>query len=700
MMKTLDEVTERVKERVRGCQWVHEDLRVWARRFGPAPEEDKEDTREAYVRGLCRRKAQWPERADADAAVVFLSSKACLPYLALCRDQTLEGSDWEPVWAWFEQTDQTTQNPRAGWIHQILRRKDAEAGVDGPYVLEDGCKRKVTATFYWDVADVPACPESASGVQYEVNVRGRDDETGLYNCVVTRTETVRQDVSAYETHEETGETRYRADALGLREEEAKSDENPNAGGTVDQKIEDYAKAQGLELEDGPKELKDGTTVGVVVDLQKQKNADCTTDVTIQNIHEEESTEHVVEKRVTVRGEQTATTHLNITAEKAGEYKAGYEAEDKDGTLKAGTLTMTHVEKTPGGVRNVTVTKTTSTPVEADSGNTVCAKTIYEHVHTTLAENQETATREPKNVEDWAGEYEQVQVIANDDGTFNEEVKKTTELEVADAQTETTTDYFGTTTRTLGQNLKQETVEKGETWNPGNTVVQAKSPDNGTGVSGGGDSRANVTVQKQEIVTPGGVRNIQITTQKASPATAKATFGADSNGRKTTVGWFRNLTKDEAEAFMTGFSGGSIQRNAFGLYDGTCSYTTAGDGGGSGGGKYTTFDETRTVQSGRMASNGGSLFKITEIITYITGICHDSDPTPESQTSPYAKVAGCIDARVSNLGEGYWSYYGITEKTERWEYVGEMPTATTTGIREATWKASDVTNPGGGEDKDA
>ena len=99
-MKTLDEVPERVKERVRGCQWVHEDLRVWARRFGPAPEGGEEDTREAYVRGLCRRKAQWPERADADAAVVFLSSKACLPYLALCRDQTLEGSDWEPVWAW------------------------------------------------------------------------------------------------------------------------------------------------------------------------------------------------------------------------------------------------------------------------------------------------------------------------------------------------------------------------------------------------------------------------------------------------------------------------------------------------------------------------------------------------------------------------------------------------------------------------
>lgn len=690
-MKTLDEVPERVKERVRGCQWVHEDLRVWARRFGPAPEEGEKDTREAYVRGLCRRKAQWPERADADAAVVFLSSKECLPYLALCRDQTLEGSDWEPIWAWFEQEDQTTQNPRAGWIHQILRRKDAEAGVDGPYLLEDGCKRKVTATFYWDVADVPACPESTSGVQYDVNVRGRDDETGLYNCVVTCTETVRQDVPAYETHEETGETRYRADALGLREEEAKSEEKPNAGGTVDQKIEAYAEEQGLELVDGPKQLDDGKTVGVVVDLQKQKNADCTTDVTIQNIHEEESTDHVVETRETLRGTQTATTHLHITAEKASEYKASH---------GFGKLTTTRVEKTPGGVRNVTVTETESTEVLAGLGNTVCAKTIYEHVHTTLAENGVADSREPADVADWAGKYEQVQVIANDDGTFNREVKDTTELEVAEAQKETTTDYFGTTTRTLGQNLKQNTVSEGVTWNPPNTVEQAKSSDDGSGVSGGGDDRTKVTVQKQVIVTPGGVRNIQITTQKASPATAKATFGADPNGRQTTVGWFRNLTETEAEAFMKGFSGGSIQRNAFGLYDGTCSYTTAGDGGGSGGGKYTTFDEERTVQSGRMASNGGSLFKITEIITYITGICHDSDPTPTSQTSPYAKVAGCIDARVSNLGEGYWSYYGITEKTERWEYVGEMPTATTTGIREATWKASDVTNPGGEEDKDA
>lgn len=682
------EVSERVKARLRGAQWTIEDLRASERTFRDGEDETTGEPKEQVRKRVTLiRKCEWPEKMDAEEAVKYLASPACKEVLRLCGEG-LEGKDWEPRFAWFKQ-DNEQGRARSGYLYHALRLFDAH-GEDGPYVVEESCLSRTEATFYWGVKQPPEVPEAESGVTYELNIRGYEDETGEYDCILMRRENLGYNMPVYETHEETGETRLRSEMLGVREDET----------TVDEKVADYAEEQGLELVDGPKTLDDGkTVVGVVVDLQKQKNRDCTTDVTLQNTHEEESTDHVVEKRVTVRGEQTATTHLHITAEKADEYKAGYEVEDKDGTLKAGTLTVTHVEKTPGGVRNVTVTKTVSTPVAADAGNTVCAKTIYEHVHTTLAENQKAATREPDDVEKWAGAYEQVQVIANDDGTFNEEVKKTTELEVDDAQKETTTDYFGTTTRTLGQNLKQETAGK-DAWNPKNQVVQATSPDDGTGVSGGGDDRNNVAVQKQEIVTPGGVRNIQITTQTASPATAKATFGADPNGRQTTVGWFRNLTKTEAETFIAGFSGGSIQRNAFGLYDGTCSYTTAGDGGGSGGGKYTEFEETRTVQSGRMASNGGSLFKITEVFTYITGICHDSDPTPTSQTSPYAKVAGCIDARVSNLGEGYWSYYGITEKTERWEYVGEMPTATTTGILEATWKASDVTNPGGEEDKDA
>lgn len=664
------EVSERVKARLRGAQWTIEDLRASERTFRDGEDEETgEPKKQVRKRVTLIRKCEWPEKMDAEEAVKYLASPACKEVLRLCGEG-LEGKDWEPRFAWFKQ-DNEQGRARSGYLYHALRLFDAH-GEDGPYVVEESCLSRTEATFYWGVKQPPEVPEAESGVTYELNIRGYQDETGEYDCILMRRENLGYNMPVYETHEETGETRLRSEMLGVREDET----------TVDAKVADYAEEQGLELEDGPKLLKDGTTtVGVVVDLQKQKNRDCTTDVTLQNTHEEKSEEHIVEERETLRGKQVATTHLHVTAEEAGAYKAGY---------GGGKLTTTRVEKTPGGVRNVTVTETDSTPVAAGSGNTVCAKTIYEHVHTTLAENEGDDTREPADVAKWAGVYEQVQVIANDDGTFNTEVKTTTELEVENAQTETTTDYFGTTTRTLGQNLKQETTVKQE-WNPTNQVVQATASVDGTGVSGGGDSREKVTVQKQEIVTPGGVRNVQLTTQKASPATAKATFKADPNGRKTTVGWFRNLTKAEAETFMAGFSGGSIQRNAFGLYDGTCSYTTAGDGGGSGGGKYTEFEETRTVQSGRMASNGGSLFKITEVFTYITGICHDSDPTPTSQTSPYAKVAGCIDARVSNLGDGYWSYYGITEKTERWEYVGEMPTATTTGIREATWKASDVTN---------
>lgn len=636
-MKTLDEVTERVKERVRGCQWVHEDLRVWARRFGPAPEEGEEDTRKAYVRGLCRRKAQWPERADADAAVVFLSSKACLPYLALCRDQTLEGSDWEPVWAWFEQTDQTTQNPRAGWIHQILRRKDAEAGVDGPYLLEDGCKRKVTATFYWDVADVPACPESTSGVQYDVNVRGRDDETGLYNCVVTCTETVRQDVPVYETHEELGETRLRADALGLREEEES---------TVDQKVTAYAKEQGLELVDGPKVLDGGETVGVVVDLQKQKNPDCTMDVTLQNIHEEKSEEHIVEERETLRGKQTATTHLHITEAKAKEFKAGY---------GNGKLTVKRVEKTPGGVRNVTVTETDSTPVAAGNGNAVCARTIFEHTHTELAENQDGAKREARTVSKGDGVYEQVQVIANDDGTFNEEVKKTTELEVQGAKLS----YGKTAFETVEANTDQNTKSA-----PDGTFAE---PENATG---------NVLTQTEGTMTPGGVWQTTTTKTTPKPWSYECTFAADHKNNTKKMLWFKNQTKAWVDAAVKRYTDGSVSVNPFGLYDGTLYIVWHDDGGEPGSGWMPEYEERRIERTYKDQFDVAEKVIHRTIYTYtvVEGVLNDN-------------AAAAYDKCSNSMGPSSVSFCGragdvTTQGFYKYMYVESV----TTTFEDLKWQA--------------
>lgn len=657
---TIAEVPARVKERIRGCQWTHEDLRVWSRVFGPAPDDGEPDTRKAYLRGLARRKCQWAERADAEAAVVFLSSKECLPYLKLCREDNLSGSDWEPVWAWFEQEDANRNAPRGGWLHQILRRKDADAGVDGPYVLEDGCKRRVTATFYWDVPDIPECPKSSSGIQYEVSVRGRDEDTGLYTCVVTCTETVRQDVPAYEAHEELGETRIRADALGLRE-----DPDVEGGSTVDAKIEAYAEEQGLSLDDGAKTLDDGDVIGVVVDLQKQKNADCTMDITIQNTHEEKSERHVLEGRETIRGKQLTRTDIHLPAD-ANEGNTEYPLVSP----AVGALTVKRVEKTPGGVRNVTTTVSTSKALEAGESASSCARTLFEHVHSETAENAHSEpSREAGAVSlktgAESGYYETVQVTRNDDGTYTTETRGTTELEVEEAQNVTDQGAIVSTVTEVGQNLTASTA----TTNDWKQIGETPS------VSGESVPAAiGELISRTEQKTPGGVRNVTVKRQKAYPYVKTFVLGEDPSGASRKVTIFYNQTKTQVDTLAATHHSISVSKNAFGLYDGTATAHTSGGGGGDSGRIFPEYEVEYDATEVRYIKNSdGSLVKETRVVTYLEGITHDSDiaSTPSSN-SPFTKVNGCQQPRVDYLGNYYWKYSGITAVSVKQEYAGQAP----------------------------
>ena len=654
------EVSERVKARLRGAQWVIEDLRASERTFRDGEDEETGKPKEQIRKRVTLiRKCEWPEKMDAEEAVKYLASPACKEVLRLCGEE-LEGKDWEPRFAWFKQ-DNEQGRARSGYLYHALRLFDAH-GKDGPYVVEESCLSRTEATFYWGVKQPPEVPEAESGVTYELNIRGYQDETGEYDCILMRRENLGYNMPAYETHEETGETRLRSEMLGVREDET----------TVDEKVADYAEEQGLELEDGPKTLDDGkTVVGVVVDLQKQKNRDCTTDVTLQNTHEEKSLEHVVETRETLRGKQTSTTHMHVTAEEAGEYKAGYDD---------GVLTVTHVEKTPGGVRNVTVTETDSTPVAAGDGNTVCAKTIYEHVHITLAENQSTATREPDDVEKWAGAYEQVQVIANDDGTFNAEVKKTTELEVEDSKTVTAKAYIESTEQKIGTNLDQETSsdanwKKTDQVNP--PMAAPETPSNTLG-----PEARQPLYQTQREITPGGKENVTIVTTTPHPATAYIEFKEDYNGRKRRYGWFKNLTEAEAKNFCKSFTDGSISRNEFGLFDGTVAETSAGDGSGGGSHAFfnpfeATYKECSTsVQTDRQYQEDDTTEESFDVYVYIETRHHRCGIINGSAEQAYAKVAGAVGpvkvnqlSSPSMVNQGWYEYDYVYQIDGEWKKNG-------------------------------
>lgn len=662
------EIPERVKERIRGCQWQIQDLRAWRRRLGgevgdgingrgtSAVQQDREGTggtdleAERWAsRKTLVRKCEWPEDNDAAFAVEFLSREECLAYLKLCREELGE-TDWQPRFAWFEQRDENNTRARGGYLYHAMRLRGADNGEDGPYLLEDGCKRKVTATFYWGVNELPECPKSESGINYEMQVRGYNDETGEYDCVITRIETVEQDVLPYASHQELGETRRTAQMLGVREEETSS---------VDDKIKAFAEAQGVALEDGPEGEGDNAE-GRVVDVQKQKNADCTTDVTILNTHEERVEKRTVEGFQTIRGKRLRITDEHVAPEADEKEEAYPLVEPKNGVLTTKTVT-----KTPGGIRNMTTEKTESVPVEAGEGNGNCEQTIYEHKHTKVGENLKEKPEDDAPTAGGGKHYAQA-VQRNDDGTWNVQNTEIEELEVKEARKASEFDRFEKTDVVTDANVTE--------------APKARSVTPPTGFTEG------KIVRTEEQKNPGGSVTKSTTTRTASGGKVEVVFKTDERGSTRKYAWFHNLTLGEMVALSKDYTSGNVSINAFGLYDGTLGDVTGGNGRQlSSGRKFGEFHEEQTSVDGRLIIVGNKVLKLTITITYVRGVVHDSDPSEESKTSAFAKVDGCADQKVEQLGNGYWSYYGVSSREEEYSYVGPVPDGTSSSVS-ATWKA--------------
>ena len=172
---------------------------------------------------------------------------------------------WKPLRAWYE--DSGTFNNRSWRLYHAVRNADDDA-ADGPYTVEDGCVYKEEHTFFWRTAEVMEVPKGSSGISYTLQGIRRDEESGLFSYVLVKRERVQVNVGPWLSHQELGETRESALLLGVREEE---------GSSVDDKIAAFASEHQMKTTDGD---------GSVVDIQKSKNDDCTTDVTLVNTKEE------------------------------------------------------------------------------------------------------------------------------------------------------------------------------------------------------------------------------------------------------------------------------------------------------------------------------------------------------------------------------------------------------------------------------
>ena len=503
-------------------------------------------------------------RTDELAALLdYLSSDACLATLSLNK-QGISG-DWKPVNAWYEINNKPNGAMGGVRLYHALMVNPTNGDGDGPHVVENGCQWNVKWTFFWkqeSVITLTGQYASTSGVNYRITNLSQDDETGLYSYVLERRERVQQDIAEYETARTSFETRKEEQHLGVKQ--------------------DSVASAGKQAS-----VSDGKTIT----RRLRKNDDCTTDVINETTQEEAVSGAVTETIARLRGTETTIVNRNMAA-KASE-----------NNLPVGTSVRN--EKTDGGRWTQTIRSFAASV--AGKLRVTCRKTIFRHVQ---AETTNVAN-DPgfQHVADaGGGVVRETDVQKTDMDTFDVTTTETREQSVQGAVTETRKFIDGTVTRTVNRNQSSKASEEGldvgdsvrnektegGCWDqtierssaePAGVVgetcentalVHSHARTTGMGkvnkptaeVSAGDGTIRSKRVRK----TDRGAWEVTSEDRTAKPATAEADGG--TRNRTVHVVSYRN-----AQEVNPG-SGGeneeidvSLQRNEFGLVDGTVRRTT-------------------------------------------------------------------------------------------------------------------------------
>lgn len=500
------------------------------------------------------------EEANLDPALLeplveFLKGDAWQASFTV-HNKPMDMSGWKTRDVWYETRDGDVKDAnklkRTRIYHAVYKEGD-EQGGDGPYLMEDGCKWKVSHEFYWRVGELPTVPQGSSGVQYRIQGVARDDETGLWSCVIEKRETVQQDVPSYESAETTFEKRYDEQHLGVKQQNVQATgQQASAGG------------------------------GVMVRRQLRKNEDCTTDVINETVQEKPVSGAVSETTRTQRGTRTVTVNRN-QASKA-------ELGDGEGSVRN--------EQTDGGLWNQTITTFARI---AGWFRRVCRKTKFLHEHA-VTEAVEADPGFTHVTEAAGGVVTEKSVTRNDEGGFDVETRTREEQNVPRAVVETRKFVDGVTVTTvnrgqpdeasaaglaIGESVRNERTEGGLV---DQTIVQASvEPVGRTGEAceqnalvhahsrTEGMGTESQTAEVEQVPGQVNTRRVRRTergawevtneTRTAKPAAAEATGG--STARTVVVKSLRN------QAEVAGPEPGvnvevdvTVQPNEFGLEDGT------------------------------------------------------------------------------------------------------------------------------------
>lgn len=351
----------------------------------------------------------------AEGLLEYLKSQESVAAATVYNRPARLGERWKAISAWYEQQEgQVDERTKLKLIrvYQALQRATEEGDGDGPYVVEDGCRYKVTFTYRWKVESLPDVPKGTSGVSWQLEQISRDDETGLWNCCLVKRERVQQDVAEYATDKTVFEKRSEEQHLGVK-----------AGS-----VAETGKAAGV-------------SDGRLVRRKVQKNEDCTSDVINETVEEleAEGASETVER--TLRAEVTTTEDRNMKT------KLGTEG------LEPGTRVRN--EKTPGGRWNRQKVVTTPKPPEKPVRET-CQKTVFEHRHskTEVREKRpEIGNKgEVNDVQDGDGKTVTESVRALDDGTFEKETEEREEKQAEEATVEVSKMLRGVRKTTVNRNM--------------------------------------------------------------------------------------------------------------------------------------------------------------------------------------------------------------------------------------------------------
>ena len=471
------------------------------------------------------------------------------------HNKPMDMSGWKTRDVWYETRDgdtkETTKLKRTRIYHAVYKESVDGAG-DGPYMVENGCKWKVSHVFYWKVAALPSVPQGESGVQWRLQGVARDDETGLWSYVLEKRETVQQDVPEYGTAKTVFEHRAEEQHLGVKQGRVESTgKQASVGG------------------------------GVMVRRQIRKNEDCTSDVTNETIKEKPVAGAVSETTRLMRGTRTTTVNRNQPT------KAGL-----------GSALSVRNEMTDGGLWNQTITAFARI---LGWFRRSCRKTIFLHEHA----ETEVTDQDPgfTHVESaGCGVIREKTVTRNDEGGFDVETRTREEQNVPGAVVETQKFIDGVQVTTvnrgqpaaasaaglkIGERVRNEKTEGGlidQTITQAsveavgrtgeaceqNALVHTHSNTQGMGTQAqqAEVEAAHGAIKARRVrMTERGAWEVTDETRTGKPAEAEAQGG--TQGRTLTVRSLRNQEQIQPHAPAVNEEVDvTVQRNEFGLVDGT------------------------------------------------------------------------------------------------------------------------------------